>query len=181
MHVLVGTQKIFMPWLKDATSTKWSLSPDKLGKVLGLSMFPSRLSHHSEEFVAAPRLALSAQESFTTPLTVKETHHNHPTGKLLRHTSSCMAMFYMILQEKWHKIPHHVNYALDLIPTSHFFLTTACLFQPFHKIMRNCGKEGLRRQSGPPLAPQQSSLSAHTHPWQMFTCTVCKDLQQWRF
>lgn len=69
MHILVGTQKIFILPLKDATSAEWSLSPDKLGKVLGLSMFPFRLSHQSEQFVAAPQMALSAQESVAALLT----------------------------------------------------------------------------------------------------------------
>lgn len=59
-----------------------------------------------------------------------------------------------------------VNNVLYFTVTSRFLLTTAYLFQllPFHKIMRSCVKEGLGRQSGPPCAPQQSSLSVHILP-----------------
>lgn len=53
---------------KGSTSAKRSLFPDKVGTDLGLSMFPFRLSHHSEQLIAALQIALLAQEQVTSPI-----------------------------------------------------------------------------------------------------------------
>lgn len=69
----------------------------------------------------------------------------------------------------------------DLIMTSCFLLTTAYLFQllPFHRIMRSCVKKGLGRQPWPPWAP--SRVVCLYISFQLYSWTICKDFQKWRF
>lgn len=137
MQVLVGTQKIFIPWLKDVTSMKWSLSPDKLGKVLSLSTFPFRLSPFRAVHRSSTDGTVSSRVSRCSP-------HSF-FSKSIKHTTviPVWSSWDMLVAAWLYFIPFckesciksctmrcWINYALDLIATSQFLLTIADIPAP---------------------------------------------------
>lgn len=91
-------------------------------------------------------MAWSAQESVTAPLIFFSKPIIHTT--VIPAESSWDILVVVWLYFIWYSresgiksctLQSWVNYALDLITTSHFLLPTTYLFQllPFHKIMRN--------------------------------------------